>query len=191
VIYTKLQRLDEGDMSVDDYFVELQKGMICAGVHEETEDKICHFYFGLRTEIQDFVNYKEENTVNHLFQLAMLAKKELQGHQTMKTKTSFTPHSTPTAPCRTATPSGARSSTTPLASRALSTSSTPSTAAPTLRTRVRLLFCGEQQWQSLRHPQFLSGAHRTLSATVVMVLTTSSGTAPTRNPTLLQLTEVM
>jgi hypothetical protein len=51
--------------------------MIHAGVHEETEDKICHFYFGLRSEIQDIVDYKEYNSINHLFHLAMLAKKEL------------------------------------------------------------------------------------------------------------------
>jgi hypothetical protein len=31
-------------MSVQDYYAELQKGMIRARVHEETEDKICHFY---------------------------------------------------------------------------------------------------------------------------------------------------
>jgi hypothetical protein len=34
-------------MSVRDYYAELQKGMIHAGVHEETKDKICHFYGGL------------------------------------------------------------------------------------------------------------------------------------------------
>jgi hypothetical protein len=43
----KLQRLDQGDMSVQDYNAELEKGMIRAGVHEETEDKICYFYGGL------------------------------------------------------------------------------------------------------------------------------------------------
>jgi hypothetical protein len=53
--------------------------MIRAGVHEETKDKICHFYGGLRTEIQDIIDYKEYNTVNRLFQLAMFAEKELQG----------------------------------------------------------------------------------------------------------------
>jgi hypothetical protein len=63
----KLQRLDQGDMFVQDYYAELQKGMIHAGVDEETEDKICHFYGGVRTEIQDIVDYKEYNTVNHLF----------------------------------------------------------------------------------------------------------------------------
>jgi hypothetical protein len=34
-------------MFVQDYYAELQKGMIYAGVHEETEDKISHFYEGL------------------------------------------------------------------------------------------------------------------------------------------------
>jgi hypothetical protein len=53
--------------------------MIRAGVHEETEDKFFHFYGGLRTEIQNIADYKEYNTVNHLFQLAMLAEMELQG----------------------------------------------------------------------------------------------------------------
>jgi hypothetical protein len=75
----KSQCLDQGDMSVQDYYAELQKGLIRAGVSEETEDKICHFYFGLCTKIQDIVDYKEYSIVNHLFQLAMLVKKELQG----------------------------------------------------------------------------------------------------------------
>jgi hypothetical protein len=37
------------------------------------------FYGGLRREIHDIVDYKEFNTTNQLFQLAMLAEKELQG----------------------------------------------------------------------------------------------------------------
>jgi hypothetical protein len=47
----KLQRLDLGDMCVQYYYAELQNGMIHASVHEETMDKICHFYSGLHTEI--------------------------------------------------------------------------------------------------------------------------------------------
>jgi hypothetical protein len=73
----KLQQLDQGDMSVQDYYAELQKGTIHVGVHEEIEDKICRFYGGVRTEIQDIVDNKEYNTVNHLFQLAMLVEKKL------------------------------------------------------------------------------------------------------------------
>jgi hypothetical protein len=126
----KLQHLDQGDMSIQDYYAELQKGMIRVGVHEETEDKICHFYSELRTEIQDIVDYKEYNIVKHLFQLAMLAKKELQGCQPMKMKTSFMPRSASTAPSRTAMPSGAHSSMATLASRPPSTSLTPSITAP-------------------------------------------------------------
>jgi hypothetical protein len=41
--------------------------MIHVGVYEETEDKICHFYSGLSTEIQDIIEYKEYNTINRLF----------------------------------------------------------------------------------------------------------------------------
>jgi hypothetical protein len=59
--------LRPGDMSVQDYYAELQTSIIHAGVHEETEDKICHFYSSLRIEIHDIIDYKEYNTVNHLF----------------------------------------------------------------------------------------------------------------------------
>jgi hypothetical protein len=40
---TKLQRLDQGDMFVQDYYAELQKGMIHSGVHAETEDNFFVF----------------------------------------------------------------------------------------------------------------------------------------------------
>jgi hypothetical protein len=68
-------------MSVQEYFAELRKGMILYGIEEDPEDKLCHFYGGLRREIQDIVYYKDFNTTNQLFQLAMLVEKELQEHQ--------------------------------------------------------------------------------------------------------------
>jgi hypothetical protein len=91
-------------MFVQDYYAELQKGMIRAGVHEETVDKICRFVGGLRTEIQDIVNYKEYNTINHLFQLAMLAEMELQGRQPTRVKSTFTPHHTSMTPSTSRAP---------------------------------------------------------------------------------------
>jgi hypothetical protein len=109
-----------GDMSVQDYYAELQKGMIRAGVHE-TEDKICHFCGGMRTEIQDIIDYKEYNTVNRLFQLAMLAEKELQGREPTRLKSSFMPHHTSTTPSTSRAPGTARFSMTH------STSCVPST----------------------------------------------------------------
>jgi hypothetical protein len=55
----KLQHLEQGDMSVQEYYAELQKGMVRCGVVEDAEDKVCRFYGGLRREIQDIVDYKE------------------------------------------------------------------------------------------------------------------------------------
>jgi hypothetical protein len=121
----KLQRLDQGDMSVQDYYAELQNGMIHAGVHEETEDKICHFYGGLQTKIQDIIDYKEYNTVNHLFQLAMFPEKELQGQQPTRVKSSFTPCHPSMTPSTLRAPAIAHFSMTPSTSRAPSTSTTP------------------------------------------------------------------
>jgi hypothetical protein len=43
----------------------------------DPEDKVCRFYGGLRHEIQDIVYYKDFNTTNQLFQLAIFTEKEL------------------------------------------------------------------------------------------------------------------
>jgi hypothetical protein len=51
-------------MSVQDYYAELQKGMIRCGVVEDPKDKVCRFYGGLRREIQDIVDYKTFTTTN-------------------------------------------------------------------------------------------------------------------------------
>ena len=75
----KLMHLEQGDKSMQDYYGELQKGLMRCSVVEGPKDSICRFYLGLRLEIQDIVDYKEFNNVNQLFQYAMLAEKELQG----------------------------------------------------------------------------------------------------------------
>jgi hypothetical protein len=45
-------------MSVHDYYAELQKGMIRAGVHEETRDKICRFYGGCTLKFKILLTIK-------------------------------------------------------------------------------------------------------------------------------------
>jgi hypothetical protein len=97
-----------------DYYGELQKGLMHCSIVEGTEDSICRFYSGLRRQIQDIVDYKEFNTINQLFQCAMLAEKELQGReQQNKTsiRTSFAPHtlvhSGLAKPCSFRTPTSA------------------------------------------------------------------------------------
>jgi hypothetical protein len=92
----KLQRLDQGSMTVQEYYQELQKGMLRCGVVEDTEDRMAHFYGGLRLEIQDIIDYKEYTTVNRLFELAMLAEKELQGSHKSRSNvgSTFMPRTT-------------------------------------------------------------------------------------------------
>jgi hypothetical protein len=77
----KLQRLNQGNNSVNDYYQELQITMLCSDVQERDEDKMVRFHSGLCQEIQDIVDYKEYNTTNRLLHLALLAEKELQGRQ--------------------------------------------------------------------------------------------------------------
>jgi hypothetical protein len=92
--------LEHGDKSVQDYYGELQKGLMRCGIVEGTGDSICHFYLGLRHDIQDIVDYKEFNTVNQLFWLAMFEEKELQGRAlqgTSKVGTTYAPRLTPSS----------------------------------------------------------------------------------------------
>jgi hypothetical protein len=79
----------------------------------------------LRTEIQDIIDYKQYNTVNCLFQLAMLAEKELQGQEPTRLKSSFMPRHTSTTPSTSRAPGTTHFSTTPSTSRVPSTSTTP------------------------------------------------------------------
>jgi hypothetical protein len=44
---------------------------------EEDKDKMVCFYGGLNRNIQDIIDYKEYNSIECLFQLAMLAENEL------------------------------------------------------------------------------------------------------------------
>jgi hypothetical protein len=105
----KLQRLDQGDMLVQEYYQELQKGMLRCGVVEDPEDQMVRFYGGLKREIQDIVDYKEYHSMQRLFYLSMLAEKELQGRQQWRSST-FTPHQPP-APAKESSSSGVWTST--------------------------------------------------------------------------------
>jgi hypothetical protein len=63
----KLQRLEQEDKSVHDYYGELQKGLQRCMIVEDDESYVVRFYSGLRWDIQDIVDYKEFNTINQLF----------------------------------------------------------------------------------------------------------------------------
>ena len=75
----KLQRFDQGPKSVCEYYNELQIAVLRCGIREEEQDTMVRFYSGLRCEIQDLIDYRDYDTMDRLFHLAMLAEKELQG----------------------------------------------------------------------------------------------------------------
>jgi hypothetical protein len=55
----KLQRLDQGSRTVQEYYQELQNGLLHCGVVADTEDKMARFYGDLRPEIEDIIDYKD------------------------------------------------------------------------------------------------------------------------------------
>jgi hypothetical protein len=167
----KLQHLDKGDMSIQDYYAELQKGMIHAGVHEGTEDKICHFH-----EIQDIIDYREYNIVNHLFQLLCSPKKNYRVAKRQNRRP-------PSCLIQLLWPH-------PELLHLLELIPQLHLQFPVLLPRRRHLLQQHPMPQTRARLLFHREQHRTLSATIAMVLATSSETAPTRNPTLLQLMEV-
>ena len=112
----KLQRLRQGKNSVEEYYQELQTGMIRCGIVEENEAMLARFLGGLNREIQTILDYKEYTNITRLFHLACKAEREVQDRQAFgRTNfsagrpSSWTPRasSTSTAP---APPSGATSS---------------------------------------------------------------------------------
>jgi hypothetical protein len=55
----KMQRFKQGSQSVEDYYQELQKGMIHCGIMEEHDAAMVRFRGDLNCEIQDILDYKE------------------------------------------------------------------------------------------------------------------------------------
>jgi hypothetical protein len=121
----KLMRLDQGDKSVQDYYGELQKGLQRCKIVEGAEDVICHFCSDLRRDIQDILDYKDFDTVNKLFQFAMLAEKEVHGWQQSQHQPRSTFGATPMPKTMPRTPP-----TPPAPTR--SSSSAPATGKPIL-----------------------------------------------------------
>jgi hypothetical protein len=75
----KLQRLKQGTHSVEEYYQELQIGMLRCGLVENNDTAMAHFLEGLNREIQDVLDYKEYNNITRLFHLACKAGREVQG----------------------------------------------------------------------------------------------------------------
>jgi hypothetical protein len=74
--------------SVEDYYQELQTGMLCCGIEEDNEALMAHFVGGLNKEIQTILRYKSYHTITCLFHLACNAECEVHDRREA-TRTNF------------------------------------------------------------------------------------------------------
>ena len=84
----RLQQFRQGNKSVEEYYQELQTGMLHCGLVETEDAVVARFVGGLNREIQDILAYKEYNSIDHLFHLACKAEQEVQGRRA-STRTNF------------------------------------------------------------------------------------------------------
>jgi hypothetical protein len=56
--------------------------MLRCGVVEDLKGQMVRFYGGLRREIQDLIDSKDYHSIQHLFHISMLAKKNFAGSPT-------------------------------------------------------------------------------------------------------------
>src|SRR4051812_7464742 len=77
----RLQRLRQGKNSVEEYYQDLQTGLIRCGLVEDNEAMLARFMGGLNKEIQTILEYKDYNTITRLFHLACKAEREVQDRQ--------------------------------------------------------------------------------------------------------------
>jgi hypothetical protein len=78
-LLNKMQCFQQGSQSVEDYFQELQKGMIRCGILDDNDAAMARFRGCLNREIQDILDYKEYYAMTTLFEYACKAEREVQG----------------------------------------------------------------------------------------------------------------
>jgi len=66
----KLQRIQQGPRSVDEYFKDLEVTLTKINMHELEESKIARFVSGLRRELQNVVEFYEYTSleIQNIFQ---------------------------------------------------------------------------------------------------------------------------
>jgi hypothetical protein len=84
----KLQQLKQGAKSVEEYYQELQIGMLRCNLEEREDDAMARFVAGWNREIQDILEYKDYKNITRLFHFACNAEREVQGRNT-SAKTNF------------------------------------------------------------------------------------------------------
>jgi hypothetical protein len=88
-LINKPQQLKQGARSVEEYYQELQIGILHCNLEEREDAAMARFFTGLNREIQDILEYKDYANITHLFHFACKAEREVQGrHASAKTNFS-------------------------------------------------------------------------------------------------------
>jgi hypothetical protein len=67
-LLNKMQCFQQGSQYVEEYYQELQKGMIHCGLVESEDAAMAHFHGGFNREIQDILDYKDYFDITTLFE---------------------------------------------------------------------------------------------------------------------------
>jgi hypothetical protein len=76
-LFDKLQNLRQGNLSVEDYYMEMEKAMIRANVYEDEEQSIARFMSGLHRNIQRIVEFQQYGNLIELVHQASKAERQL------------------------------------------------------------------------------------------------------------------
>ena len=80
-MYNKLQRLSQGNMSVDEYYKEMELLMIRTGTTEDPEATMARFFNGLNIEVQDRVEMVVYYNIQDLVHQVVRAKQQIKRRQ--------------------------------------------------------------------------------------------------------------
>jgi len=81
----KLQRFQQGTLTVDAYFKELEMLLLKVNMKESEEAMIARFLSGLRRDIQDIVELQEYSSLGSLVHLPMKVESQLAKKNAFKT----------------------------------------------------------------------------------------------------------
>jgi hypothetical protein len=73
-LINKLQQLKQGARSVEEYYQELQIGMLRCNLEEREDAAMAQFFTGLNHKIQDTLEYKDYANITHFFILLVKLK---------------------------------------------------------------------------------------------------------------------
>ena len=89
-LYNRLQRLNQGARSVDEYYEEMEMAMIRANLEEDKEATMARFLSGLNREVANLVELHHYVDLEDMVHMAIKVEKQLKA----KNKANSTPTTT-------------------------------------------------------------------------------------------------